>query len=32
MEKKQAKKTFELYANNETIINSLNDFKNNQKI
>lgn len=32
MKKKQAKKTFELYANNETIINALNDFKNNQKI
>jgi len=32
MKKKQAKKTFELYTNNETIINALNDFKNNQKI
>lgn len=26
------KKTFELYTNNETIINVLNNFKNNQKI
>lgn len=32
MEKKKKKKTFELYTNNETIINVLNDFKNNQKI
>lgn len=32
MEKKNKKKTFELYTNNETIINVLNDFKNNQKI